>query len=504
MILAKRLTGLLVLSLLLLVVPEISPAQTGDADGSNVEFTTLARFTGANGLAVTQPLVQASNGDLYGTSNFGGSGTYCGNMGCGTIFGITPGGTLTTLYSFLCSQSGCTNGAFPNSALVQSENGALYGTTQGGGPGNVGTMFKITPSGVLTTLYSFCAESGCPDGDMPFGGIVQAANGDFYGTTPNGGVSGNGTIFKVTPSGTLTTLYSFCSQNACADGQNPNGSLIQATNGDLFGTTTFGGTHNGPFCPSGCGTIFKVTPNGALTTLYSFCSLAECSDGFNPNGLVQRGSGNFYGTTANGGIANSSSPSGSGTIFKITAHGTLTTLYSFCSQPPCPDGNTPQAGLVVAANGSLYGTTSTGGSNRYGTIFKITPLGTLTTLYNFCSLAGCADGANPNGLVQSTSGTFYGTTDGPGGYGTVFALKTGEAPFVETRPTIGVAGELVTIVGYGMKGATSVTFDGTPATILYDAPTVIYAIVPTHARTGKVQVVTPSGTLTSKVAFEVL
>ena len=497
---AKVLMGLLNVSLLL-VATEPSSAQT---DASSVQFTTLARFTGPNGLAVAQPLVQASNGAFYGTSIYGGSGTYCGGLGCGTTFKITPSGTLTTLDSFLCSQSGCPDGQDPNSALVQATNGYLYGTTQAGGASNGGTIFKMAPNGALTTLYSFCAQSGCPDGVGPFGALVQAANGDLYGTTPSGGVSDGGTIFKMTPSGTLTTLYSFCSQSSCADGQDPSGALIQATNGDLYGTTTYGGTHDSPYCPSGCGTIFKITSTGSLTTLYSLCAQRGCTDGASPSGvLVQAANGDFYGTTTYGGIANSSCPFGCGTVFKITPSGTLNTLYSFCSQPGCPDGNTPLAGLVQAASGNLYGTTSVGGAKGYGTIFKITSSGALTTLYSFCSQAGCADGANPNGLVQSTNGSFYGTTDGPGGYGTAFALSTGEAPFVLTRPTIGIVGEVVTIIGYGLKGATSVTFNGTPATILYNAPTVIYAKVPAGATTGKVQVVTSGGTLTSNAVFEV-
>jgi uncharacterized repeat protein (TIGR03803 family) len=173
-------------------------------------------------------------------------------------------------------------------------------------------------------------------------------------------------------------------------------------------------------------------------------------------------------------------------------------------QSGCPDGSNPLAGLVQARSGDLYGTTSYNGANGLGgTIFKITPSGALTTLYSFCSQVNCSDGQGPNVLVQSTDGVFYGTTSGDRGASTVFSLSTGEAPFVLTRPTIGIVGEVVTIIGYGLKGATSVTFNGTPATILFDAPTVIYARVPTGATTGKVQVVTPTGTLTSNVAFEV-
>jgi uncharacterized repeat protein (TIGR03803 family) len=223
---------------------------------------------------------------------------------------------------------------------------------------------------------------------------------------------------------------------------------------------------------------------------------------------VQATNGYLYGTTNSGGAY------GEGSVYKITPNGTLTTLYSFCADEICSDGGKPTAGLVQATDGNLYGTTTWGGlygPGSIGTIFKITPEGTLTTIYNFCQ-SGCADGEYPQaGLIQGTDGNLYGTTlyggaTGPGsgydGWGTVFKLSIGEGPFVETRPAIGIPGEVVAIVGYGLKCATSVTFNDIPATILYDAPTVIYTKVPIGATTGKVQVVTPSGTLTSNVAFE--
>jgi uncharacterized repeat protein (TIGR03803 family) len=162
--------------------------------------------------------------------------------------------------------------------------------------------------------------------------------------------------------------------------------------------------------------------------------------------------------------------------------------------------------LVAAPSGNVYGSTSTGGANRYGTIFKITPSGTLTTLYSFCAQSGCADGQSPTAtLVQATNGYLYGTTSGGGtnGDGTVFALSTGQAPFVETRPTIGKVGEAVTIIGYGLTDATSVTFNGIPAAFKVDASTAITTSVPAGATSGKVQVITPSGTLSSNKAFQV-
>src|ERR1039457_3861221 len=380
---------------------------------------------------------------------------------CATTAITLPAQTLTTLYSF-CSQSGCPDGDAPYAGLVQAANGDLYGTTYGSGAnGDFGTVFKITPAGTLTTLYSFCSQSGCTDGAHLAGGLVQAANGDLYGTTVLGGANDAGTVFKITPGGTLTTLYSFCSRSGCTDGAYPVAGVVQAANGDLYGTTPSGGAQLGR------GTIFKITPGGTLTTLYDFCSQGgtSCTDGAGPQaGLVQAANGNFYGTTESGGRAH-----GGGTVFKITPGGTLTTLYRFCSQSGCPDGSDPVAGVVQAADGDFYGTTSGGGASNGGTIFKITPGGTLTTLYSFCSQGvypNCTDGAAPEaGLVQDTNGDFYGTTyDGGANYdGTVFRLSVGLGPFVKIRPPYGKVGAAVKILGTNLTGATSVSFNGTAA-----------------------------------------
>jgi uncharacterized repeat protein (TIGR03803 family) len=411
-----------------------------------------------------------------------------------------PAQTLTTLYSFLDSF-----GSRPPddpSGLIQATGGNLYGTTFNGGANGSGTVFRITPSGMLTTLYSFCPLSGCLDGGGPYAGLVQATNGDLYGTTccygPHGAGTA-GTIFKITPSGTLTTLHSFCSQTGCPDGAGPYGALVQATNGDLYGTTSQSGAYGG-------GTVFKITPSGTLTTLHSFCSQTGCPDGSPPTGLVQAASGDFYGTTMYGGA------SGLGTIFRITPSGTLATLYSFvCSQSACPDGTEPSAGLVQATDGNLYGTAN-GGANAGGTIFKITPSGTLTTLYSFCFQTGCTDGAYPSaGLVQATNGNFYGTTSEGGiggactggGCGTVFRLSVGLGPFVITRPTSGEVGAAVMILGTDLTGATSVSFNGTAATFTVVSRSLITTTIPAGATTGFVTVATPTGTLKSNVKFRV-
>jgi len=408
------------------------------APAQSVYFTTLASFNGTNGADPEAPVIQGADGNLYGTTDYGGA-HYCGVTPCGTVYKITLAGTLTSLYSF-CSQPGCADGIFPIAGLMQANDGSLYGTTSEGGvdfDGNsFGTVFKITPQGTLTTLYSFCASGPpCTDGDQPVAGLVQANDGNLYGTTlagglVNGGNGGSGTVFRVTPAGELTTLYDFCSQPNCADGGGLRAGLVQATDGNFYGTTMGGGHDCGENVndSTGCGTVFKITPGGILTILHSF----DGTDGVQLRAsLVQATDGNLYGTTYEGGANyNNYCPHGCGTVFKITPGGTLTTLYSFCGQSGCPDGTRPCASLVQASDGNFYGTTCGGGNSDYGTIFgtifKITSSGTLSTLYRFCS-AGypCPDGAGPyGGLVQASDGNFYGTTAGCGayGYGAVYRL----------------------------------------------------------------------------------
>jgi uncharacterized repeat protein (TIGR03803 family) len=411
-------------------------------------FTTLHYFGSTDGAYPEAALVDATDGNLYGTTY--GGGTHSN----GTIFKITPTGALTMLYGF-CSQSACADGANPYAGLVQAADGNFYGTTYGGGTHSNGTVFKITPSGTLTTLYSFCSQSGCTDGANPYAGLAQATDGNFYGTTYGGGTHSSGTAFKITPSGTLTTLYSFCSQSGCTDGANPYAGLARATDGNFYGTTYGGGTHSN-------GTVFKITPGGSLTTLHSFCSQSGCTDGANPYaGLVQAIDGNFYGTTYSGGAH------GKGLAFKISQNGTLATLYSFCSQSGCTDGANPYAGLVQATDGNFYGTTLFGGGTGYvstGTIFKITPSGTLATLHRFLTYPGVYP---VGGLVQATNGSLYGTTQNTirkigfrPGYGTVFSLSVGLGPFVETQPTSDNVGIPVKILDANLTGATSDTFNG--------------------------------------------
>src|SRR5579871_120547 len=218
-------------------------------------LTTLASFSGGNGANPQAALVQGRDGNFYGTTVFGGSGStqtcHSPTTGCGTVFKITPSGTLTTIYSF-CSTQNCSDGFFPASALVQGNDGSLYGTTSGNTlvscrNTSCGTVFRIS-NGMLTTIYRFCSTGGCPDGNDPAGGLIQASDGNFYGTTVRGGTGaacpyyyGCGTVFKMTPNGIVTTLYNFCSQATCTDGLFPQTALVQAVDGSFYGTTETGG-----------------------------------------------------------------------------------------------------------------------------------------------------------------------------------------------------------------------------------------------------------------------
>jgi uncharacterized repeat protein (TIGR03803 family) len=454
------------LAALWLCAPASLPAQT---------FTTLVNFNYTNGAnPYFMSLVQGTDGNLYGTTESGGAN------GEGTVFKVTPTGTLTTLYSF-CAKTNCTDGSLPGGGLVLGTDGNFYGTTLEGGitadpcGGNCGTIFKITPAGELTTLHSFDPSDGEA---TPYAPLVQATNGNFYGTTQSG------TAFSITSGGTFTTVLA-----AGAGGY----ALIQATNGIFYGA---GG--GGPD-----GTVYSITSGGTLTTLHSF----DGTDGSFPVGpLVQASNGNFYGTTTQGGahdLCNGEIFVGCGTVFEITPAGKLTVVDSFDAS----DGCYPNGSMIQATNGDFYGTTlygdTAGGCYQTpGTIFSITSGGTLTTVHNFDN----TDGENPSGgLFQATNGTFYGTTfqGGANGDGTIFSLSLGLGPFVKTLPTSGAVGAAVRILGTDLTDATSVTFDGTAAKFTVASSSEITTTVPSGATTGEVKVVTPSGTLSSNLSFQV-
>lgn len=367
-------------------------------------FESLVSFDKTNGATpFYAPLVQAADGNLYGTTSRGGK------YDAGTIFKMTTGGKLTTLHDFHCTSSICSEGALPWAGVIQAANGNLYGTTTGGGAHGAGTVYKISLAGKLTTLYSFCAQAGCADGAYPEAGLIQGIDGSLYGTTNEGGnESQSGTVFKITTSGHLTTLHRFCAQTNCPDGALPSTALVQAKGGNLYGSTSQAGSE-------GSGTVFRITPAGRLTTVHSFNGCDDPS----PSWLLQARDGNLYGTTV------ASDCIDGGTFFRLTPAGHPTTLHRFCTQENCADGASSN-GLIQGRNGNFYGTASQGGNLDNGTIFEITSHGHLTALHHF----DYSHGSDPtSGVIEASNGKLYGTTSNggsnlncSGGCGTIFSL----------------------------------------------------------------------------------
>lgn len=310
------------------------------------------------------------------------------------------------LYSFM----GGSDGAEPLAGLTADAYGNLYGATYfGGGKGcrkqGCGTIFEVMPGGTETVLHSF---KGGSDGRVPYAGLILDAQSNLYGTASAGGGSGCygkgcGTVFELASGGGETVLHSFTG----ADGSFPRGVLITDAEGNLFGTTGDGGT-------SGYGTVFKLTPKGTETILHSFTLGSD--GGYPSSGPIADSSGNLFGTTYIGGASHL------GTVFEVTSEGAESVLYSFCGRANCIDGAYPTAGLIADAQGNLYGTTLEGGSQDFGTVFKLTRTGTEAVLYSF---TGKSDGGLPiAGLIADSRGNLYGTTQRGGalGYGTVFKV----------------------------------------------------------------------------------
>lgn len=445
---------------------------------SSQTYTVIANLTGANSNP-TGNLIQGVNGDLYGTSDAEMGSTL------GTVFEVTAGGTVSTLYSF-CSKPSCADGSIPAAGLMLANDLNFYGTTTSGGAYGFGTIFKLTPSGTLTTLYSFCQQTGCPDGSDPSGSLVQGTNGLLYGTTKFGGAGESGTVFSISTSGeTFTTLFSFCVQDYpyCVDGSQPETALVQGSNGNFYGTTSFG-------------TIFEMTPQGVLTTLYEFCSLPSCEDGNAPSGnLALSSAGVLYGAATKGGV------SGGGVVWDFdTSNSTFGDLVDFGSNY----GAVPN-GVVLGTNGYVYGT-SLGATGRSGVIYpstayEISPTtGEITLLYTFCQDNVCADGGPPGGeLLEATNGILYG-----GAQGTIFSISDGMKPFVMSVPSFGKPGNKVRILGTNLDGSTAVSFSGKSATFSVNSSSEITAEVPAGAKTGNIEVETPSGKLTSNLVFTIL
>jgi len=363
--------------------------------GAAAEVDTVAAFSGPNGRNPYAGLTLASDGNFYGNTYRGGTNGL--PLGFGTIFKLTPTGSLTVIHSFSSN-----NGAKPYAGLTPGLDGHLYGTTTEGGVSNSGTFFRVTTNGILTTLLAFTNGNGA----VPTGRLMRASDGSLYGTTRLGGAGNEGTVFRVTTNGLLTTLVSFHNTN----GANPSAEVIQGLDGRLYGTTVNGGSMDS-------GTVFQLSSNGTLTTLVSF----GVTNGANPyGGLIQEPDGCFYGTTVNGGGG------GVGTVFRMTTNGALFTLHNFSGSD---DGANPYSSLLRGNEGILYGTTTLGGaptvSGAWGTVYQITTNGWFASLlsFNFDN-----NGASPYGaLVQDASGDFYGTTfsQGVGLRGTIFRLSRG-------------------------------------------------------------------------------
>jgi len=434
-------------------------------------YTTLADLSGNDGLPHGS-LIQGRDGNFYGVS-FDGA-----------VFRITPGGEIADSLIF-GSPSG----------ILQATDGNLYGTTNSGGDNFVGDVFKLGQSGSYV-LYSF---TGGSDGYAPEAALVQGKDGGFYGTT-SAGANGYGTIFKITPAGILTTRHAF----NYSDGAYPVGQLLQGSDGKFYGTTAYGGNLDCVVSEilNGCGVVFKVDSAGNFQVLHEFNS----NDGAAPYaGLVQALDGNFYGTTSLGGDPACQC----GTVFRISPAGKLSTLYQFHND----DGAYPLGPLIQATDGAFYGTTFGTGilnctsDNSCGTVFKLTGKDKLTTLHSFCLQQGCPDGVWPHGgLLQSTNGLIYGTASeggGPCDCGTVFSLDVNLKPFVTFVNASGKVGTPVGILGQGFTGASAVSFNGTAANFKVVSDTFLKTAVPPGASSGPVTVSTPSGTLTSNIPFRV-
>ena len=342
----------------------------GSQLASAQSFITLYSFPGgAHGAYPYAGLISDGKGTFYGTTNGGGSSNR------GTVFSLTTGGKERVRFSFAEPR----DGEYPYGPLYRAASGNLYGMTPYGGNSGRGTVFRLDKNGKQTVLHRF---TGYRYGSNPYGGVVGDASGDLYGTTLYGGDTEHGTIFRLDEKGTEVLVHSFASYD---DGAYPYAGLIHDVAGNLYGTTSAGGTGD---CTVGCGTVFKVDKSGVVSTLYAFTGEP---DGMAPYaGVVQDTSGAVYGTTNEGGSA------GYGTVFKVDAQGKETLLYSFANGT---DGAYPYAGLVLDSAGNLYGTTVYGGASGYGTVFEIDPSGKETVLHSFAY----SDGAYPYGI--SPSGT---------------------------------------------------------------------------------------------------
>jgi uncharacterized repeat protein (TIGR03803 family) len=391
----------------------------------------------------------------------------------GSVFKLQTNGTGSQLYAF-----DTTNGATPFEGLTLATDGYYYGVAEAGGTKKLGVLFRITSDGSYTVLHNFL---GGTDGASPTGPPIEASDGNLYGTT-KGRPKVASTVYQYASNGTFSTIYQFS-----GFGTNVIAPLIEGSDGNLYGTSENGGTN-------ACGSLFKMTKAGAVLETYSFPCGSGGSLPVDP--LLQASDGNFYGTAKAGGTQ------GYGIVFKWDQQGNFSILHDFAGGS---DGLTPFAGLVQTTDGNLYGTAGGGGVYKSGTLYKIAPDGTYTMLYSFSQKTV---GREPKGtLLQHTNGTLYGTTKtgGASNFGAVYSVGLGLSPFIAFVQPTGAVGQTAQILGTGLIGATSVTFNGvTAASISVASDTYMTAVVPPSATTGPVVVTTPTATLTSNVSFRIL
>jgi uncharacterized repeat protein (TIGR03803 family) len=362
-------------------------------DSSGRESVLYSFTGGADGGQPNSGLFADAAGNLYGTSNFGGTWNW------GVLYRVNAAGQETVIYS----SPGGLDGSQPQAGVIQDAAGNFYGVTFAGGPADLGVVYKLDPTAHETVLYSF---TGGPDGSQPESSLIGDSEGNVYGTALYGGALGGGVVFKVDSAGDQTILYNF---SGGADGGSPAAGVIRDAVGNFYGTTLLGGLANQ-------GVVYKLDATGHENVLYSFTGEA---DGANPQGtLIGDPAGNLYGTATWGGAANE------GVVFKLDATGVFTVLHSFTGGA---DGGAPSGALVRDAAGNLYGTTYYGGvQDKLGVIFRIDQTGHETVLHSFTSWTG---GGYPNGsLVGDSQGNLYGTTQQGGGmyggYGTVFKMDS--------------------------------------------------------------------------------
>jgi uncharacterized repeat protein (TIGR03803 family) len=432
-------------------------------------YTVLHNFLNTDGCCSVNPSVmaQGEDGYIYGATTSGGV------YGYGTIFKITLSGGLTVLHSF-----NFTDGDGPQGGITMGLDGNFYGTTYQGGGANggvsAGTIFKITPAGVFTHLYSFTNNT---DGAYPRTPPVMAPDGNLYGCTGNGT---NYVLYRITTAGVFTVMATLANQSYTP--------LLVGMDGNLYGTTLYGGTYNE-------GTVFKFSISAkTITTLHSF------QTEWSPSGPLTQGTdGAIYGTAGAGGTGSS------GAIYRLTTSGTYKAIYNFTTAGT-NDGRSPQNGVVQGSDGFLYGVASAGGALGLGTLFKVSTAGTgFALLHSFQTTTGDTPST---ALLLHTSGTMYGQTEHGGthtAYGTMYSFTTTMKPFV--KPLILVSakvGASVGLLGQGFNTATGVTFGSTAATYTVNSATYIVAKPAAGSTTAQITVKEPSGNLLSPVKFKIV